>query len=180
MPTIYTEANAEVSDRIARMMAQFHGELHTAGVTIEALFATSEEGAAVKHHGYACLAKVKINSYELRVQSHHDAKITIDRTGWDNLNPSERDALIDHELEHLKVQTDEHKVVQTDDLGRPKLRIQLHDQQFGWFDCIARRHGPASQEVQQYEAFARTKKQLWLFDQTAGESKPLKLEEAVA
>lgn len=41
-----------------------------------------------------------------------------------------------------------------DDLGRPVLKIRLHDQQHGWFDEIARRHGDASIEVQQAKAFA--------------------------
>lgn len=40
------------------------------------------------------------------------------------------------------------------DLGRPVLKIRLHDQQHGWFDEIARRHGDASIEVQQAKAFA--------------------------
>jgi hypothetical protein len=49
-----------------------------------------------------------------------------------------------------------------DDLDRPKLRVRKHDHQFGWFDSIARRHGPASFEVQQYRKFNESHRQLWL------------------
>ena len=59
------------------------------------------------------------------------------------------DAVLDHELSHLELVTDGYGNVKHDDLERPRLRIALHDWQFGWFDAVARRHGSDATEVQQ-------------------------------
>lgn len=165
---LYEKCPPEVSEVVSSMMEKFHGPLHEYGVTVDLLFAmpkTNENGdaedCALKLHGYQCAAIVKINPYKARVQGHADAEIIIDKEHWEETSEAEHEALIDHELEHLELKLKDGELVR-DDLDRPKLRMRKHDHQFGWFDSVARRHGKASLEVQQFEAFRDEHGQLWL------------------
>ncbi len=171
---LYQRASAECYDICNRMLEKYHGPLRDAGVTVDLLFATPKPAAdgeiepdavALKHHGYQVAALCKQNAYKLRVQGHADAEIVVDGERWPAWSEEEREALIDHELEHLELKADRDGNVIRDDLDRPKLRIRLHDHEFGWFDSVARRHGKHSFEVQQYETFREAHRQLWLFDQ---------------
>lgn len=156
---LYSKAPAECQAICKRMLEKYHGELVDAGVTVDFLFAQTdpekEEASALKLHGYACNAIVKVVSYKLRVQGHADAEIVIDGDKWPSWSDLERDALIDHEITHLELRHDKDGKVARDDNDRPKLGLRLHDHEFGWFDSIARRHGKASFEVQQYEQFKK-------------------------
>src|SRR5690606_5222802 len=106
-------------------------------------------------NGYPAAAMVKINSYRDRVEGKADATIFIDADEWEGLDDPRREALIDHELQHLEVKRDpDTGAPLSDDAGRPKLKIRKHDHQYGWFDVIAERHGDASYEVRQAKAFA--------------------------
>lgn len=173
---LYEKAPAEVTKIVERMMEKFHGPLHDAKVTIDCLFAklkpddngdTDMDSCALTLHGYQVAAMVKVNAYKLRVQGHADAEIVIDGERWDEWSEEEKDAMIDHELEHLELKEKE-GIVQRDDLERPRLRMRKHDHQFGWFDSIARRHGKHSFEQQQYATFSKSHKQLWIdFDEDA-------------
>lgn len=168
---LYEKARAECFQTCSRMLEKYHGPLRDAGVTVDLLFAKKRpddsgeinpESHALKLHGYPVAAMVKANAYKARVQGHADAEIIIDGDRWDEWSDDEKDALIDHELEHLELKTDKDGNVRRDDLDRPKLRVRLHDHEFGWFDAVARRHGRASFEVQQYEKFQAAHRQLWL------------------
>lgn len=48
-----------------------------------------------------------------------------------------------------------------DSAGRPKMRIRKHDRYFGWFDEVAKRWGPDSQESQQAQRFVEETGQLY-------------------
>lgn len=168
MPT-YTPATREPKDRVDRMLEKYHQPLRDAGLVVDVLMAqaTADEwgdikSPAVSVGGYPCAAKVRIIGAKDRVKGMGDAEIIIDETNWDELPDAERDALIDHELEHLELKYDKDGVLLRDDQNRPKLRLRKHDHQFGWFDSIARRHQKASYEVKQYEDFRAKNKQLWL------------------
>ncbi len=163
---IYEKPPVEVQQVCERMMELYHGNLRDAGVTIDFLFAKTDpekdEAVALKLHGYRANAVVKVVPYKLRVQGHADAEIIIDGDEWYTWKDEEKDALIDHELEHLELKLDKEGLVCRDDLDRPKLRLRLHDHEFGWFDSIARRHGASSFEVQQYERFKNSPWQMYL------------------
>jgi hypothetical protein len=167
---IYEAAPGEVRVVCDQMLEKYHGELHDAEVTIDLLFASPKaddgdinpESHAIKHHGYPAMAVVKVNAYKLRVQSHADAEMIIDKQRWEELSDEQREALIDHELEHLELKTDKDGNLLRDDLDRPKLRTRLHDHQYGWFNSVARRHGKASLEVQQFNHLLEQQKQMWL------------------
>jgi hypothetical protein len=176
MTTIYEKAPAECRDICDRMMKQYHGELTDFGVTVDLLLATMkvEENfkpgsVTLKLRGYPVAAYIKINPYKLRVQGHADAEMVIDGDRWPDMSDEQKDALMDHELEHLLLKKNKDGEVQFDDLDRPKLTMALHSHQFGWFDSIARRHGGNSFEVQQYTEFKCSMPRLWEREQPAQE-----------
>lgn len=169
-----TIPRSDVSDLVTQVMAEYHADLDNAGVTVGLLAQWPSEGetdaddpggSCLKLHGYPCAAVVKITPYRQRVQGVADAVITLDGGTWKGLARAEKVALIDHELTHLELARDEDGHVKTDDAGRPKLKMRLHDVQAGWFVDIARRHGAASFEVKQaretYEAY---RQQFFEFD----------------
>lgn len=136
---------------------RYHGHLRDNGVTIDFLFAHAKtnqngdvEDAALKLNGYPCGAIVRIVGLKDRTKGNADAEIVVDGDQWDEWSRAEQIALIDHELQHLTlVPSKDGKGIKRDDLDRPKLKMRLHDRQFGWFDIIARRHGEAAFEVKQ-------------------------------
>ena len=156
----FTVPGPEVSDLLKQVMDQYHPELVKADVKIGLLYAwpSSDGGDALMLHGYPAAAVVKKTSLRDRVQGIDDAVITINGPTWKGLDDDEKIALLDHECTHLEVCYDEEEGgVATDDAGRPKLKIRLHDFQVGWFKSIADRHGMASFEVKQ----AQTLKTDW-------------------
>lgn len=168
---IYKKVPKTIDTQIAGLMKKYHGPLVEAKVTIDALFAEANAAGAgtiapdahpVRHHGRPVMASIKVNSYKLRFQGHADAEITIDEDAWDKLSDAEQDALLDHELQHLELKTDKDGGVMRDDLDRPRILMRKHDHEFGWFDACARRHGTASLEVKELEAFLVKRKQLWI------------------
>jgi len=168
MPT-FRKASAEVNQIVEEMLEKYHGPLQEAGVQIECLFAYALQdengdstGPALKLGGYPCNAIVRVLNLKDRTVGRGDAEIVIDGDQWDTWSDEQKAALIDHEIEHLELKTDSNGLVVRDDLDRPKLRLKKHDHQFGWFDSIARRHGAASFEVQQYRELVVKRFQMWL------------------
>jgi hypothetical protein len=148
MPVYYhisNKAALEVRERIEATMGKYHPELAKHDVTVDVLIAWHTDGeAAVKLHGYACAATIGVTPYKQRVLGVADAVMTVDGETWNRLAERERESLIDHELQHLEVQYDDEGETKSDDLGRPKLKLRLHDWELGGFEAIVRRHGKAS------------------------------------
>lgn len=167
----YEQADDATNERIQQIIERFHGPLHEAGVTVDCLFVHAKRdddgdptGPALKLHGVACAAIVKINSLKLRTQGHADAEIQIDGDRWGDRDEAEQDAILDHELQHLTIVPigEGTNIAKRDDLGRPRLKMRFHDHEFGWFDAIVRRHGRSSLEWKQWETFEEDRVQLWL------------------
>lgn len=148
MPTTYEKCDDSVGVIVRGVMEQYHLDLTEAGVTIALLFARNSEDAPVKLHGYPCAAVVRKTGLKDRAKGNADAEIVIDEMHWNSLNDAERRALIDHELYHLEVVLDENNAIELDDLGRPKLRLKLHDTQIGIFRTIITRHGRHALDAQ--------------------------------
>lgn len=147
---------------IAKIQAAHHPDLK--GVTVMALFAfdSDSEDPVLEHQGYPAGAVCRITSLRDRASGMTDASIVVDRSTWLDLSQPQRDALIDHELTHLKWVYDQKTGKRrSDSLGRPKLKMRKHDHQFGWFDDVAKRHGQASHEVMQARALMATAGQLY-------------------
>lgn len=169
MGITYERASDETQRLINRVLIEHHGELHDAGVRIDALMAckidreTGEQSQALKDRNYPIAAKIQVTSYADRVRGIADAKLTIDAYAWSRLPETRREALIDHELEHLDVVIDKEGQIKRDDLGRPKLKIRPHDFELGWFTAVAERHGEAAIEVREIQHFHERWGQLCLF-----------------
>lgn len=152
MARTFVECGNDERDLLERALRNWHGHLLDLGISINLLFvrAADKEGealsGALKHQGYPALATVKINSLKDRAEGKSDATITIAEYEWQEQSEAQRLAILDHELTHLEPKTDEEGTVKRDDLGRPCLKIRLHDHQMGIFHTVAERHGPHSGE----------------------------------
>lgn len=189
MPT-YRKPNADERALLGEAIRKYHDRLIAYGVTIDLLvaYATRTEkgemrGTAISHGGYAAMATVKVNPLKARVLGSGDALVTIDGDRWIDFEEAEHLAILDHELTHLDLVYDDDgelpaavieaaeanptkerpRPIRLDDEGRPRLRIRLHDHQFGWFDDVVKRHGRQSVEWGQFEKFrGGSLEQLWL------------------
>lgn len=158
MPTTYERGDREHYEVLQKAMRKYHKRLLDAEVRVQVVVAKAHRdadgepvGPAVKLHGMACLAVVRILSLKDRVLREHDAEITVDGDNWPLWSASRRLAVMDHELTHLELQVHpDSGVVMRDDEDRPKLRMRKHDFQVGWFHEIAERHGKQSVEVEQF------------------------------
>lgn len=166
----YEKAPAEVGQTVERMMDRYHPQLRDAKVSITCLmaFPTTDKngdssGPPLRFQGYPAAAIVKIIGLKERTDGRSDVEICIDGDAWPLRSDAEKEALIDHELEHLDLKIDKDGAIVRDDLDRPRLKIRKHDHQHGWFDAIVRRHGRAALEFQQFEEFqTRHYKERWL------------------
>lgn len=158
MPT-YRTAEVEFQDLLREVLATYHTELVEAGVTFGLLEAhapvdrkTGEpKGPALKLHGYPCHAIVKINSHKDRVEGKPDATIVLDGDTFPALRKEQQTAVLDHEAHHIELARDEEGAIQTDDAGRPKLKMRLHDLVMGGFSSVVERHGEDAIETDHYK-----------------------------
>lgn len=155
MATTYETADTDVLNLIVSVVRKYHPDLHETGAKIGAIFASNESGSALKVHGAAALACIQAVNAKRRPHCDYDAEIMIDQSEWNRLNPFQQEALIDHELSHLKRKEHKEKKLQElrkdnpdcpawqiDNLGRPKLGTVPAD--FTPGDCFASviaRHG---------------------------------------
>lgn len=148
---IYAKMPDETTDRVKHLLKIFHPELVEAGVRIDLLsVATDGDGDALKLHGYACDAVVRATNVKERTKGAGDVEIVFDEASYLAMTDAEKDALVDHELEHIELKHDKKTgAIKLDCRGRPKIGMKKHDAQFGWFTPIAERHGEASGEIQQ-------------------------------
>ena len=165
MATTYEKCDQTVHDLLTKLIGKYHSPLKEAGVTFDLVFASKVDKddqpvAAIKLHGVAAAAKVKITSLEDRARGVADAKILIDEYEWSHAKPETQAAIIDHELTHITLK-DEGEL---DDLGRPKLKMREHDWMVWGFDVIAERYKTFAPEYQAFYDAAEHFKQLNLFD----------------
>lgn len=163
MSVIYEQAESDVHDLAADIIDRFHPDLRTTekqpGVRLCILMASNDEDSEdppVKLHGYPCYAVVSIIPYKQRVDKRADVEIIIDASHWEDLPEQRRRALLDHEITHVEVVRDKFGFIKTDDLGRPKLAMKLHDWQIGGFRVICQRYGEDAIDVIEATKFADT------------------------
>jgi hypothetical protein len=171
MPTTYEACGDDVNDLIAQVMAKHHGELLRLETTVAAVFVskTDKDGASeigLKRNGLPAAAKIGITPLADRARGMADAKLTIDDYAWRRLNENQRAALIDHELQHLEPNPKEDEdgnTEESDDLGRPRLKLRPHDWELAGFQAVVERHGESAIEALEVARFRATFSQLNLF-----------------
>lgn len=137
MPITYQLADGPVNKLVETIIARREPDLKEAGVTVQVLFAYGDGDAPpIKVGGYACAAKIKINSRAQRVAGLPDATITVDGDQWKDWTERRQEAVLAHQLHHLLVVRFDDGMIKEDDAGRPKLKMRLHDHQIGVFECI--------------------------------------------
>ena len=153
MATILKQADEEKVNLLNEVMSEHHPHLVESGVTVQLLEARSElddegnsTGPALKVGGYAALGIASITPYLGRVQGLADALVRIDADWWEDASERECSALLDHELCHFQLTEGDER---NDRAGRPRMKMRRHDRQLGFFDEVAGRWGPDSQESQQ-------------------------------
>jgi hypothetical protein len=158
----FERAPAAVAKAVARLVKKFHPEIEAAKLTFDICFCRAETdsngdptGPAIMHHGHAAAGLARITSLKERAMGRADAEISLDADQWGDWTAEQRDALLDHEINHFIPKKDALGAFLYDDLGRPKLTMRQHDYEFGWFTVIAERHGIASLEVQQATQMAK-------------------------
>jgi len=158
---IYSQAPDEMYARVAHLKKLFHAPLFEAGVRIDVLTVADEDGdSCLEHQGYPAGAVVRIVGSKDRVKGSGDAEIVVDEPTYMQLTDASKDALLDHELQHIELKIDAKKNrVKLDENGRPRLGLRKHDYQFGWFHDIAARHGAASIECRQATTLFLAEKQ---------------------
>lgn len=154
MPT-YERCDKSVAKMAADLMGQFkdHLPLIQADVKIDFIFAfpdyNDETGEpkndAIKHRGHKALGLCRVIKLKDRAKGMGDVEILLDGEWWKSADEKSKQALLDHEMYHICVQTKVGAVL-LDDLNRPKIKMRKHDVEVGWFNEVAARHGTFSQE----------------------------------
>lgn len=160
MPVTYRKDDGEVQEIVQKMLGKYHGEIaqFDPPPEVDVIIAESapNEGGegetdanVLQEKGRPTEATIRIMRLKDRVAGRGDVEITIDGDKWADLNAKQREALIDHQLEHLELQKDSEDKPKTDDIGRMKLKIRKHDYEIGGFDAVAHRHHGDCPEVRQ-------------------------------
>ncbi len=163
MGITYEKCEREIREMIRELIEANHPDLRDAEVTVGCLMACKRESdgtllpeSAVKLHGYECAAVVRVTPLKQRAHGVADSEIVIDGNSWGDRPLLEQHAILDHELEHIQVLKFSQRKggeIKTDDLGRPRLKLRLHDWEMGGFASIAKRHGSHALEVQAARSF---------------------------
>lgn len=154
MPAKYTPCPKAIHEQAYAILKEHHADLHAAGVTVDLIFAYAGEndagekiGPALKLGGYACAGIASKVPLLGRVMGRADVQVLLDGDKWEELHEDQQTALIDHEITHFALAKDSEGGTILDTHGRPKIKMKLHDFDFGWFTSIAERYKEASGEV---------------------------------
>jgi hypothetical protein len=154
MATIYTPATDDVIELVNAVWLDKFPDTYNLDPrpTLSVLMANSDKDdkPALKHHGYQAAAIISITSPEERVDGGTDLRLKIDAMNWAHMNERRREALIAHELLHIQVATvpGQDTTPMTDDYGRPKVKLRLHDWEVGGFSLIVDWYGDDAIEKQ--------------------------------
>lgn len=157
MPT-FEKAPVEVATLATEIIARYdtHHSLSVAKPRIDFIFAFADRdgdnqpiGPALKLRGMRAYGIARKLPAVDRAKGCGDAEIKLDGDWWDGAEDEQRTALLDHELTHLTCVLGGEKGKEwalLDKQGRPVMALRKHDVEFGWFNCIAERHGSHSIE----------------------------------
>lgn len=152
MSKIYSKAPSGVAERVAHLVKVFHKDVHDAGVKIDVVSVADDDPDcehALKVRGIPAYGSCRVISLKDRAKGNGDVEICIDEAKYLTLPDATKDAVLDHEIEHIELQVNKKGRVKLDACRRPKIKMRLHDVDLGWFASIAKRHGAAAIECKQ-------------------------------
>jgi hypothetical protein len=159
MGSYYQPCPEPVKNLAARLRSKFYPDLDQADVTVGYLFAWNKDGPAISHNSWPAKALAKVTNLRDRVAGLPDALIILDAEVWEELSAKEKEAILDHELNHLSLRRDRVGNVKYDDANRPKMVCKPHDFSFGGFHELVRRYGENSVEAQSVGSVVQTWRQ---------------------
>jgi hypothetical protein len=106
----------------------------------------------LKCRGIRCYGVCRKIGPKERAKGFGDAEIVLDGDWWDSVSEKEALAVLEHELMHVQVLTNQDGSPKTDDSGRPKIKMRAHSYEVGHFIEIAEWHGKHSIEYKQMHA----------------------------
>jgi predicted Fe-S protein YdhL (DUF1289 family) len=154
MATIYTPAQPAVIEFVAAVWLDKFPDTYNLDPrpTLSILMAESDKDdkPALKHHGYPAAALIGITNPKERIDGCADLRLEIDSLEWSRMSERQREAVIAHELLHIQVTTvpGQDTTPATDDYGRPKVKLRLHDWEVGGFSLIVDWYGDDAIEKQ--------------------------------
>lgn len=164
-------ANADIHALVAKTMKDWHPDLIKAQVKIGVIMALAarETQPALKENGHQVEGTIKIVSPKDRISKNYDAEMLLDGDEWTSDRPEHKVAKIDRllcrlEMKKPKPKKKKHKAAvhgseeetaqheepefETDDGGRPKLKIRKGDWNSGYgFRDVVLRHGNFAPEI---------------------------------
>ncbi len=148
MAATYQKADVGTIALLNLVQQKHHPRLILNDVRIGVLFAIAKvdddgnkTGPAIKGYaGAPAGASVKNVSLKDRVVKDYDVEMLIDGDEWPHLPECVQVALLDHELTHID------PTGETDDLGRPKIKMREEDFIAWGFWEVIKRHGAAAME----------------------------------
>lgn len=153
MPKIFADGEAQDYDRLRKVLSLHHSRLIEVSARVSITFVRAfdkddEPIPSLKFAGANAVALVKLVSPERKLRIPFDAEIKIDGYLWDELTELSKDALIDHELNHLQVKTDANGVPILDDQNNAKLKLVPDDFVLTGFFNVIRHYGENANEYQ--------------------------------
>lgn len=151
MGKIYEKAEDGDCIILDKVMSEFHGDIKDADVKVGLINVFQDDDHQDKpvltKSGAKCSACIKVVGLKDRLVKGYDVEILLDGDYWKQITAKQRVAILDHELEHLRLTVNRKTgKVKMDSLNRPKLRMIPDDIQFWGFSKIAERHHENSQE----------------------------------
>ena len=160
MAAIYEKCDDAVEKLAKKIINKHIPDIAEADVLIEYAFASAEKdkngdpvGHAIVKGGYPKAGYCQVISAKERALGRADVRIMLDKDYWEKIPEDQRTALMHHELHHIIVKRTPDGDIDTDEYSRPKIKMRLHDREFGFFDKIAQLYGKASVEVQSATKF---------------------------
>jgi len=147
---------SKVHDVLLAAVETYRPDLKAIKLTIDTVICenvTDEDGTtgpAVKMHGTPVAARIAVNSTILRAQGLADALILVDGHRWKEMAEAERLSLMHDMIAGIMVSVDDDGQTETDDQGRPKIKIKPFDYRIAGYAEVAKAHGTNSHEVIEY------------------------------
>ena len=174
MGKTYEKAQERDLKVVDDVMTRKYQDLASHGLKVGFLFVygvESDEGVKppLTKDGVALAATIRNLTLKDRLAKGYDVEIVADGDHWAEIPDKRKEALIYHELGHLKIKRKAVKNKKTkeiteevvyDDLMRPCLKMLRHDLNFGGFRHVMEEYGEDSEEFQLFQQVAQRVKDL--------------------